>query len=161
MEQSLHTPEQDPREIHSSWSSTETVMNEQKYRQVLTQFLNDYWGAFHEVLETQSVNPLMLAGPVFGALVEEHRRFAALYEGAAAAAVERLGRLWNHVAERREVTFDAPLSAKEVGHARAQFEEIYDALIAGGMPYPHVSTEVLSHAVHGHPRAPLRADAAR
>jgi len=136
-------------------------MDEKKYRQALTQFLNDYWGAFHEVLEAQSVNRLMLAGPLFNAVVEEHRRFATLYDGTAGPAVERLERLWNHIAERREVTFEAPLSAKEVTHARAQFEEIFDTLVARGTAYPDVSTEVISHAVHGHPRGPLRADAAR
>jgi len=136
-------------------------MDEKKYRQALTQFLNDYWGAFHEVLETQSVNPLMLAGPMFNAVVEEHRRFAAPYAGTVGPALDRLGRLWNHIAERREVTFEAPLSAKEVTHARAQFEEIYDTLVARGTAYPGVSSDVISHAVHGHPRGPLRADPAR
>lgn len=136
-------------------------MDEGTYRRVLTEFLNDYWGAFHEVLEAQSVNPRMLAAPLFDALVAEHGRFAPLCDGAVDPAVQRLGRLWAHVTERREVTFEAPLSAKEVAHARTQFERIYDALVARGTAYPQVRTEVLSHAVHGHPRAPLRADAGR
>ena len=136
-------------------------MNEQTYRQLFTQFLNDYWGAFHEVLEAQSVNPRMLADPLFDELIAEHRRFAALSDGVVDPAVDRLGRLWQHVSERREVTFEAPLSAKEVAHARTQFEEMFDTLVAAGKAYPHVSTEVLSRAPHGDPRAPLRADAAR
>ena len=136
-------------------------MDKETYRQVLTQFLDNYWGAFHEVLEAQSVNPQMLAAPLFEALAAEHERFTAPSDGAVDPALQSLGRLWRHVAERREVTLEAPLSAREVAHARAQFERIYDALAARGMVYPHVKSEVLSHALHGHPRAPLRADAAR
>lgn len=136
-------------------------MNEWTYRQLFTQFLDDYWGAFHEVLEAPSVNPRRLADSLFGELVAEHGRFAALDDGAVHPGVERLGRLWEHVAERRTATREAPLSAKEVAHARTQFEGIYDALVARGTPYPQVATEVLSHAVHGHPRGLIRADAAR
>lgn len=127
---------------------------------MLTQFLNDYWGAFHEVLEAQSVNPRMLAGALFDALIAAHRGFAAVRHGVD-PAVERLGRLWLHVTERRKVTPDAPLSAREVAHARKQYETIYDTLAVYGRAYSQVSTDVLSHAVHGTPRTPLRADAAR
>jgi len=136
-------------------------MNERTYRRVLRQFLNDYWGAFHEVLEAQSVNHQMLAGSLFDALINEHRRFAAAYHGDLDPAIDRLGRLWQHVSERRTVTFDAPLSAREVAHARTQFETVYDGLIAGGGAYPEAGRELLSHAVHGTPRTPLRPDAAR
>jgi hypothetical protein len=136
-------------------------MDERTYRRVLRQFLNDYWGAFHEVLEAQSVNRQMLAGPLFDALVNEHRRFAVAYAGELLPAIENLERLWHHVTERRTVTIDAPLTAKEVAHARTQFEAIYDALIAGGGAFPTVGMELLSHAVHGTPRTPLRPDAAR
>jgi hypothetical protein len=135
-------------------------MDEGTYRRVFTQFLNDYWGAFHEALEAQSVNPRMLADPLFDALVDAHRRFAAA-RGGVDPAVERLGRLWRHVVERRKVTFEASLSAREVAHARKQFETIYDTLAAYGRAYPHVGIDVLSHALHGTPRTPLRADAAR
>jgi hypothetical protein len=135
-------------------------MDETAYRRLFTQFLNGYWGAFHEALETQSVNPRMLADPVFDALVDAHERFAALREGMD-PAVERLGRLWRHVAERRTVTFEAPLSAHEVEHARTQFETIYDTFIAHGKAYPNAGTDVVSHALHGTPRMPLRADTAR
>lgn len=135
-------------------------MDEGTYRRVFTQFLNDYWGAFHEVLEAQSVNPRMLADPLFDALVDAHRCFAAARDGVD-PAVGSLGRLWLHVVERRKVTFEASLSAHEVAHARKQFETIYDTLAAYGRAYPHVGTDVLSHAMHGTPRTPLRADAAR
>jgi hypothetical protein len=137
-----------------------TIMDETTYRRLFTQFLNEYWGAFHEVLETQSVNPRRLADPLFGALVTAHQRFAAARDGVD-PAVERLGRLWNQVAERRTETVEAPLSAREVQHARTQFETIFDTLLAHGKPYPKAGPEVMSQAVHGTPRTPLRADAAR
>ena len=135
-------------------------MDETTYRKLFTQFLNEYWGAFHEALEEQSVNPRMLADPLFDALVEAHDRFAAVRDGVD-TAVERLGRLWKHVGERRTVTVEAPLSAREVKHARTQFEMIFDTLLAQGKPYPKAGSDVVSHAVHGTPRTPLRADAAR
>jgi hypothetical protein len=135
-------------------------MDEKTYRTLLAQFLNEYWGAFHEVLEAQSVNPRMLADPVFDALVAAHQHFAAARDGVD-PAVERLGRLWKHIADRRTVTVEAPLSAREVEHARTQFATIFDTLLAHGKPYPKAGTDVVSHAVHGTPRTPLRADAAR
>ena len=137
-----------------------TGMDERTYRRLLAQFLNDYWCAFHEALEAQSVNPRMLAEPLFDALVTAHERFAAAREGVD-PAVERLGRLWRHVAGRRTVTVEAPLSAHEVEHARAQFEAIFDTLVTHGKPYPKTRADVVSHAAHGTPRSPLRADAAR
>jgi hypothetical protein len=134
-------------------------MDETRYRQLLTQFLNEYWGAFHEALEAQSVNPRRLAEPLFAALVQAHRRFA---EAAGSdAAVDRLAGLWKHVAERRLDTVETPLSAREVEHARTQFEAIFDALQAQGRPFAKTGAEVVSRAAHGTPRTPLRADAAR
>jgi hypothetical protein len=135
-------------------------MDEQTYRTLLAQFLNDYWCAFHEALEAQSVNPRMLAEPLFDALMTAHQRFAVARDGVD-PAVERLGRLWKHVADRRTVTVEAPLSAHEVEHARAQFETIFDTLVAYGKPYPKARTDVISHAAHGTPRTLLRVDAAR
>jgi hypothetical protein len=102
----------------------------------------------------------MLAGPLFDALVAAHHRFAAA-RGGVDPAVERLGRLWTHITDRRTVTFDAPLSAREVEHARTQFETILDTLLAQGKAFPKASRDVTSHAVHGTPRSPLKADAAR
>ena len=135
-------------------------MDEETYRTLLAQFLNEYWGAFHEALEAQSVNPRMLADPLFNALTAAHERFAAARDGVD-PAVERLGRLWRHVAERRTVTVEAPLSAHEVEHARTQFETIFDTLVTHGKPYPKTRADVVSLAAHGTPRTPLRADAAR
>ena len=137
-----------------------TNMDKTAYETLLAQFLNDYWGAFHEALEAQSVNPRMLADSLFDALGAAHHRFAAARDGVD-PALERLGRLWRHVGERRTVTVEAPLSAHEVEHARTQFETIYDTLIAQGTPHPKAATDVVSHALHGTPRAPLRGDAAR
>ena len=136
------------------------AVDERTYRRLFTQFLNEYWGAFHEVLEAQSVNPRMLADPLLNALVVAHQQFAAARDGVD-PAVERLGRLWKHVADRRAVTVEAPLSAHEVEHARTQFETIFDTLLAQGKPYTKVGTDVVSHAMHGTPRTRLRGDAAR
>ena len=135
-------------------------MDQNTYRKMFTEFLNNYWGAFHEALEAQSVNPRMLADPLFNALVDAHGRFAAVRDGVD-PAVERLGRLLRHVGERRKVTFEAPLSAQEVAQAGKEFKTIYDTLVAYGKEYPESAREVVSHAVHGTPRTPLRADAAR
>jgi hypothetical protein len=51
-------------------------MDEATYRQLFEQFLHRYWGAFHEVLEAQSVTPSRLAGSLFSALRNEHDAFA-------------------------------------------------------------------------------------
>ena len=134
-------------------------MNERTYRRVFRQFLNDYWGAFHEVLEAQSVNPRMLAGSLFDAVIAAHRRFVAAGDGFG-SPVDRLDRLWRRVAERRAATPDAPLTAREVTHARAQFEAIYDGLEARGALYPLASKTVHDGAVHGTPRTRLRPDSA-
>ena len=96
-------------------------------RRMLAESLNNYWEAFHEVLEAQSVNPTMLAGSLFNELVEHHQQFARSYRGDQ-DPVEALGRLWTHVAARREDAGDAPLTAREVAHARAQFERIDESL---------------------------------
>jgi hypothetical protein len=134
-------------------------MNERTYRRVFRQFLNDYWGAFHELLEAQSVNPKMLAGSLFDAVIAAHRRFVAVADGFD-SPVNRLDRLWRRVAEHRTATPDAPLTAREVTHARAQFEAIYDGLEARGTLYPLASKTVHDGAVHGTPRTRLRPDAA-
>ena len=135
-------------------------MTETRYANVFTQFLNEYWGAFHEVLEAQSVNPHHLAPPLFDALAAAHRRFAGR-GGFCRPAVDVLGALWNVVAERRRTNPDAPLSAREIQYARAQFEAIHDALMARGKLFPMAAADALGQARHANPRAPLRADAAR
>jgi len=134
-------------------------MDESTYRQLLGQFLNDYWGAFHEVVEAQSVNPHKLADSLFDPLVAAHERFVAV-RGGADEALGRLGHLWFHVAERRRDTLDAPFTAREIAHAREQFETIYDELMAAGKPFSEAGRDVAGHARHGTPRWPLRADAA-
>jgi len=107
-------------------------MNAQRYRNTLTQFLNDYWGAFHEVLEAQSVMPSRVSGPLFADLLEEHRCFAANSLGVAQSAVENLERVWKRVEDHRTFAPDAPLSPEQILEARDYFEEIYDALFALG-----------------------------
>lgn len=141
---------------HARWE----VMDETTYRRLLAQFLNEYWGAFHEALEEQSVNPRVLANPLFDAVVASHERFAAARPGVD-SALERLGHLWRHVTGRRTVTVEAPLTTREVEEARAQFATVFDALLALGQPYPNAAADVVSGAVHGTPRTPLRVDAAR
>jgi hypothetical protein len=135
-------------------------MTEMRYREVFELFLNDYWGAFHEALEAQSVNPRGLAPPLFDALVAAHRRFAD-QKGFTESSVAALARLWDVVASRRAVTADAPLTAREIAFARAHFEKIYDRLAARGTLFPRASADALAVALHGHPRSVLRADAAR
>src|SRR5262245_37428544 len=135
-------------------------MTETTYAKVFAQFLNEYWGAFHEVLEAQSVNPRWLAPPLFDAVTAAHNRFAAM-DGFAGSPVERLGELWAIVGARRGTRAHAPLSAREIQFARAQFEVIHDLLMARGRLFPRAAAEALAHAVHAHPRATLRADSAR
>jgi hypothetical protein len=135
-------------------------MDETTYRNLLAQFLNDYWGAFHEVLEAQSVHPRFLAASLFDAVVAAHERFAAARNGLD-PAVDRLGHLWNDVSDRRVRIVDAALSAREIEHARTQFGLIFDALLAQGKPYENAVFEISAQAAHGTPRTPLRADAAR
>jgi hypothetical protein len=135
-------------------------MDETTYRTLLTQFLNDYWGAFHEVLEAQSVHPRFLAASLYDDVVAAHERFAAARNGLD-PAVDRLGHLWNDVSGRRVRSVDAALSAREIEHARAQFGLIFDALLAQGKPYEKAVLEICAQAAHGTPRTPLRVDAAR
>jgi hypothetical protein len=135
-------------------------MTETRYRRLFAEFLNDYWGAFHEVLEAQSVNPHHLAPPLFDALTAAHERFTA-NAGTASLALAQLGQVWTAVAERRLATADAPLTGREIRHARLQFEAIYDHFAARGALYPRAAAVALASAAHAHPRAPLRADAAR
>jgi hypothetical protein len=135
-------------------------MTETTYRQVFTQFLNDYWGAFHEVLEAQSVNPHWLAPPLFDAVVAAHARFVRV-RGFVEPGVERLAVLWRTVHARRASSPDAPLTAREIAYARKQFERVYDALMARSKVFVQVAGDTLARAPHGHPRGVLRADAAR
>jgi hypothetical protein len=136
-------------------------MNAQRYRDTLTQFLNEYWGAFHEVLEAQSVMPSRLSGPLFAHLIEKHRRFAADSPGVAESAIKDLERLWKRVEDHRAFVPDAPLSSEQILEARKHFEEIDDALHVLGKRFERLREDVLAAARHGTPREPLRVDASR
>jgi hypothetical protein len=137
-----------------------TAMDEQRYRTVFAQFLNGYWGAFHELLEAESVTPARLAGSLFDHVVEQHRQFAETCPPELMTPVETLGRLWQGIRDHRVIVPDDPVTPQQVREALGQFQAIYDGLFALGRGFPGPRAEVLSDARHAHPRAPLRADAA-
>jgi hypothetical protein len=134
------------------------MMNEATYRQLFQQFLHRYWGAFHEVLEAQSVTPARLAGSLFTALREEHDAFITAYEGPERDTVHALGVLWHAVAADRLERVDAPLTAQNVSAALRHFERLFNALHELGDRFPKARAEVLGAAPHGTPVGPLRAD---
>ncbi|MGE5246089.1 MAG: hypothetical protein ACM3SQ_17835 [Betaproteobacteria bacterium] len=136
-------------------------MTESAFKEVFARFLNDYWGAFHEALEAQSVTPRRLAGSLFDALQAEHRAFEGLYSGAAEGALDGLGQIWSDVAARRYQWPDPAFTREEVGRALGLFQEIYDSLYEEGQRFTQARKDVLKHALHGTPKEPLRADAAR
>jgi hypothetical protein len=136
-------------------------MDATRYRKVLTQFLNNYWGAFHEVLEAQSVIPSRLSAALFADLLEEHQRFTTAFRAVAPAQIADLGQLWKRVEDHRTAVPDAPLSPDQIRYARACFEEIYDELCIIGEPFEELRADVLATARHRSPREPLRADASR
>lgn len=136
-------------------------MNERTFKKVFSQFLDDYWGAFHEVIEAQSVTPTRLAGSLFNALVAEHRAFEGIYTGHAKSAVEGLGHIWHELAARRYQWPDPPLTHDEISKAHQLFEQIYESLLHQGHRFTAAQKEIQKHAPHGTPRERLRADAAR
>lgn len=136
-------------------------MTEAAYRKLLTRFLHNYWGAFHEVLEAQSVTPRRLARSLFNALESEHRAFAAMYSGPAQPAVDDLTDLWEDMAARQHEFVDPALTRKDVVRALRQFSAIYDSLIDEGAKFAAARRDILKHAPHGTPNEPLHADAAR
>jgi hypothetical protein len=136
-------------------------MTESAFKQVFRQFLDKYWGAFHEALEAQSVTPRRLAGSLFDALQNEHRAFEELYIGPAKSAVDGLGHIWHDLHARRYQWPDPPLTHDEVTKALQLFKEIYNSLVHQGQRYPAARKDILKHAPHGTPKEPLRADAAR
>lgn len=139
----------------------ERAMTDRGFRALFGQFLNGYWGAFHEVVEAQSVKPERLATSLVENLIEQHHQF--VFAGLPSAVKERLdalGRLWQQVQEHREFVPDAPLSAEQVHGALREFQAMYDVLVLLGKDFPATRADVLAHAVHADPRAPLRADAA-
>lgn len=136
-------------------------MDEMTFRNVLSQFLDRYWGAFHEALEAQSVTPRRLAGSLFNALQTEHRAFEGMYVGPAKSALDELGAIWHDVETRRYEYPDPALTQDHVAKAHRLFEEIYDSLLLEGQEFPLARKEIVKQAPHGTPREPLRADAAR
>lgn len=136
-------------------------MTENAFKKVFAQFLHNYWGAFHEALEAQSVTRRRLAGSLFEALVTEHRTFAAMYSGPADSAVEGLGGIWREITARRYQFADPALTQDDVAKARRLFEEIHDSLVREGRRFAAARDEILKQAPHGTPKEPLRADAAR
>jgi len=136
-------------------------MTERAFKKGFAQFLNDYWGAFHEALEAQSVTPRRLAGSLFEALQSEHRRFDAIYVGSAKNALADIGRIWHDLEARRYQWPDAALTEEDITKALRSFEEIYDRLVRQGRRFSAARKDVLEHAPHGSPRQRLRADAAR
>jgi len=135
-------------------------MNEERYRGVFGQFLNGYWGAFHELLEAESVMSTRLAGSLFNRVTEQHKQFAGVCPATVTSTVETLGRFWRRIGDHRVVVPDEPLTPQQVREAMEQFRTIYDRLFALGTRFATARTDVLAHARHSHPRAPLRADAA-
>jgi hypothetical protein len=136
-------------------------MTESAFKKVFAQFLNGYWGAFHEALEAQSVTPRRLAGSLFDALQSEHRSFEAMYVGSAKHALADLGGLWHDLEARRYQWPDAALTQEEVAGALQSFEAIYDSLVGQGRRFSAALNDILRQAPHGNPRERLRADAAR
>jgi hypothetical protein len=136
-------------------------MTEKTFNKVFTQFLNNYWSAFHEALEAQSVTPRRLAGSLFNALLAEHRAFEGMDVGPAKSAVDELGAIWHDVEAQRYQFPDPALTHDEVTKALQLFEEIYDSLVDQGQPFSATRNEILKHAPHGTPKEPLRADAGR
>jgi hypothetical protein len=136
-------------------------MDEAVYGEVFKQFLYDYWGAFHEVLEAQSVTPKRLAGSLFSALRAQHRAFAAAYEGSPRRDVATLGAIWQALEAERHHLPDLPLKHGDVIRARRCLERIYDALLRHGKAFGGTTAEILVHAPHGTPREPLQADSGR
>jgi hypothetical protein len=136
-------------------------MTESAFKKVFAQFLNGYWGAFHEALEAQSVTPQRLASSLFEALQSEHRSFEAMYVGSAKNALADLGRIWHDLEARRYRWPDAALSQEDITDALRSFGEIYDSLTNQGQGFSAALKDILRQAPHGSPRDRLRADAAR
>jgi hypothetical protein len=135
------------------------MMDDATYRKIFQQFLDRYWGAFHEVLEAQSVTPSRLAGSLFTALREEHDVFVRTYGGPERDTVHALGTLWHGVAVDRIERIDAPLKATTISAALVHFERLFNALQELGDRFAKTRAEILAAAPHGTPTGPLRADA--
>jgi hypothetical protein len=133
-------------------------MDDARYTQVFEQFLNGYWGAFHELLEAESVMPTRLAASLFDQVVDQHRRFARVSPPELDQHMDGLDTLWQQVSDHRRRIPDDPLTAAQLHEALDRFRSMYDRLLALGSSA--AAADVLAHARHAHPRAPLRADTA-
>lgn len=136
-------------------------MTEKTFKEVFGSFLVDYWGAFHEALEAQSVTPTRLAESLFKNLLAAHQAFEGMDVGPARTAVEGLGRIWREVEARRYRWPDTAFKQDQVNEALALFAEIHDSLVGQGQRFASSRAEILKNAPHGTPKEPLRADAAR
>lgn len=135
-------------------------MTETTFKNVFSQFLDRYWGAFHEALEAQSVNQKRLAESVFRRLQTEHATFIALCEGPDGSAADRLGEIWEAVEHRQSLWPDASLRHDEVVEALQLFKDIYNKLSEEGRKFSATRRNILRRAPHGTPKESLRADAA-
>jgi hypothetical protein len=137
------------------------LMTEMKFRKVFSQFLDNYWGAYHEALEAQSVTPQRLAESLFRALHAEHLAFENIYVGSARRALDELGRLWQEVEHGRIEFLDAALTHAQIVKAQSLFKKVYRSLVHEGQQFGAARTDILKHALHGTPNGLLRADSAR
>jgi hypothetical protein len=135
-------------------------MDERQFEDVFRRFLDGYWGAFHELIEAESVRPDRLASFLFLRVVDQHARFAAVAPDPVKRNVDALGRLWRQVLDHRRIVPDGALTAEQVHQALGQFSTIYDRLCALGRHHATVRDSIEKRAAHATPRAPLRADAA-
>jgi hypothetical protein len=135
-------------------------MTSPQFESLFRQFLEDYWGVFHELLEAESVKPDRVASSRFLPVVDQHARFAAVSPDQIRPHVDALGRLWRQVLDHRRIVPDAPLTAEQVHLAMGEFSAIYDKLCVLGQRHRLVRDSVVRQAPHATPRAPLRADAA-
>ena len=131
-----------------------------RFEEIFTQFLNGYWGAFHELLEAESIRPDRLAAYLFDDVMNEHRRFAAVCPADAQAAVSALDRLWQQVSDHRRGFPDGPLTKRQIREALGEFRTIHGVLVAIGRRVPAVRDRVLALAPHGTPAGPLHVDVA-
>lgn len=136
-------------------------MNEAMYRRVFRQFLHDYWGAFHEALEAQSVTPARLAGSLFTRLKDQHEGFHAIYDDLARPDIEALGEIWRALEAERYIWPDPALKHDAVVKAHEHFKRIFETLLQQGSKFGATRAEILAQSPHGTPKDPLRADAAR
>jgi hypothetical protein len=135
-------------------------MTTRQFEDLFAQFLNGYWGAFHELLEAESVRGDRLARSFFQDVVDAHRRFAAVCPPEAKAAMDALDRVWRQAIDQRRSVPDAPLTAAQLHQALSEFSAIHDALVALGARHAGARDRVLARAPHGTPKGPIRVDAA-